>query len=90
MLMAQQSNTIVLDEPTNHLDLEAIGAFNESLQEFEGSLILVSHDRTFVSSLATRVIEIIDGQVIDYQGPYEDYVSGARDGIVARLKAKKK
>jgi len=90
MLMAQQSNTIVLDEPTNHLDLEAIGAFNESLQEFEGSLILVSHDRTFVSSLATRVIEIIDGQVIDYQGPYEDYVSGARDGFVARLKAKKK
>jgi len=90
MLMAQQSNTIVLDEPTNHLDLEAIGAFNESLQEFEGSLILVSHDRTFVSSLATRVIEIIDGQVIDYQGPYEDYVSGARDGIVARLKTKKK
>lgn len=90
MLMAQQSNTIVLDEPTNHLDLEAIGAFNESLQEFEGSLILVSHDRTFVSSLATRVIEIIDGQVIDYQGPYEDYVSGAREGMVARLKGKKK
>jgi ATPase subunit of ABC transporter with duplicated ATPase domains len=90
MLMAQQSNTIVLDEPTNHLDLEAIGAFNESLQEFEGSLILVSHDRTFVSSLATRVIEIIDGQVIDYQGPYEDYVSGAREDLLSRLKSKKK
>jgi ATPase subunit of ABC transporter with duplicated ATPase domains len=90
MLMAQQSNTIVLDEPTNHLDLEAIDAFQESLQEFEGSLLFVSHDRTFVSSLATRVIEIIDGQIIDYQGPYEDYVSGPRDELLARVKARKK
>ena len=88
MLMAQQSNTIVLDEPTNHLDLEAIGAFQESLQEFEGNVIFVSHDRTFVSSLATRVVEIIDGQVIDYQGPYEDYLKGARDEMLSRLKAR--
>ena len=90
MLMAQQSNTIILDEPTNHLDLEAIDAFQESLQEFEGTLIFVSHDRTFVSTLATRIFEIIDGQVIDYQGPYEDYANGAREDIIARLKGKKK
>ncbi|HNY32055.1 MAG TPA: ATP-binding cassette domain-containing protein [Fibrobacteria bacterium] len=90
MLMAQQPNTIILDEPTNHLDLEAIAALNEELQEYEGSLIFVSHDRTFVSSLATRVIEIIDGQVIDFRGPYEDYVGGARDEMIARLKNRKK
>lgn len=90
MLMAQQPNTIVLDEPTNHLDLEAIAALNEELKEYEGSLIFVSHDRTFVSSLATRVIEIIDGQVIDYRGPYEDYVGGTRDEMLARLKGRKK
>ncbi|MBK8802521.1 MAG: ATP-binding cassette domain-containing protein [Fibrobacteres bacterium] len=90
MLMAQQPNTIILDEPTNHLDLEAIAALNEELKDYEGSLIFVSHDRTFVSSLATRVIEIIDGQVIDYRGPYEDYVGGTRDEMIGRLKGKKK
>ncbi|MEN9354282.1 MAG: hypothetical protein RL318_1607, partial [Fibrobacterota bacterium] len=83
-------NTIILDEPTNHLDLEAIDAFQESLQEYEGTLLFVSHDRTFVSALATRIFEIIDGQVIDYQGPYEDYLGGAREDIIARLKGKKK
>jgi ATPase subunit of ABC transporter with duplicated ATPase domains len=90
MLMAQQSNTIVLDEPTNHLDLEAISAFNEELQAYEGSLLFVSHDRTFVSSLATRVIEIVDGQLFDYQGPYEDYLKGPRDEILAKAKSRKK
>jgi len=90
MLMAQQSNTIVLDEPTNHLDLEAISAFNEELQAYEGTLLFVSHDRTFVSSLATRVIEIVDGQLFDYQGPYEDYLKGPRDEILAKAKSRKK
>ncbi len=90
MLMAQQPNTIILDEPTNHLDLEAIEALNDELKDYEGSLVFVSHDRTFVSSLATRIIEIIDGQVIDYQGPYEDYVGGPRDEMIARLKGRAK
>ncbi|MEK7391967.1 MAG: ATP-binding cassette domain-containing protein [Fibrobacterota bacterium] len=90
MLMAQQSNSIILDEPTNHLDLEAIAALNEELKVYEGTLLFVSHDRTFVSSLATRVIEIIDGQVIDYQGTYEDYISGPREDMIARNKGKKK
>jgi len=88
MLMAQQSNTIVLDEPTNHLDLEAISALNEELQAYEGSLIFVSHDRTFVSSLATRVVEIVENQFIDFQGPYEDYIKGARDEMLTRAKAR--
>jgi ATPase subunit of ABC transporter with duplicated ATPase domains len=90
MLMAQQSNSIILDEPTNHLDLEAIAALNEELKVYEGTLLFVSHDRTFVSSLATRVIEIIDGQMIDYQGTYEDYISGPREDMIARNKGKKK
>lgn len=89
MLIAQQSNTIILDEPTNHLDLEAISAFNEELKVYEGSLIFVSHDRTFVSSLATRVVEIVENQFIDFKGPYEDYLK-ARDEMFSRVKARSK
>jgi len=64
-----------MDEPTNHMDMEAIEALNQALKEFDGTLIFVSHDREFVSSLATRVIEIKERQVIDFQGTYDEYLS---------------
>ena len=64
-----------MDEPTNHMDLEAIDALNKALLDFDGTLIFVSHDRTFVSSLATRVIEIKDKEVIDFQGTYDEYLA---------------
>lgn len=68
-------NVLVLDEPTNHLDMESIEALNMGLEEYEGTLIFVSHDRQFVSSLATQVIEIKHGgEVIHYRGGYEDYL----------------
>ncbi|NIW36671.1 MAG: ABC-F family ATPase, partial [Gemmatimonadetes bacterium] len=54
----EKPNVLVLDEPTNHLDLESIEALVEALQAFEGTLILVSHDRWFVGQLATRIVEI--------------------------------
>ncbi len=69
-----QPNVLVLDEPTNHLDLESIDALVEGLRKFPGTLILVSHDRWFVSQLATRVVEIKVDDILDYQGTYEDYV----------------
>ena len=69
-----QPNVLVLDEPTNHLDLESIDALVEGLKKFQGTLILVSHDRWFVSQLATRVVEIKVNDILDYQGTYEDYV----------------
>ena len=65
---------LVLDEPTNHLDLESIEALVEGLRSFEGTLLLVSHDRWFVSQLATRVVEIKPDDIVDYLGTYEEYV----------------
>ena len=70
----ERPNVLVLDEPTNHLDLEAIEALVEALQNYDGTLILVSHDRWFVSQLASRIVEITADGIRDYQGTYEDYV----------------
>ena len=67
-------NVLVLDEPTNHLDLESIEALVEGLKRYEGTLIFVSHDRWFVSQLATRIVEIKPEEIVDYQGSYENYV----------------
>ncbi len=74
-LMMQECNVLIMDEPTNHLDMEAIEALNLALEHYEGTLIFVSHDREFVSSLATRVIEIRDRELIDFQGSYEEYLA---------------
>jgi ATPase subunit of ABC transporter with duplicated ATPase domains len=74
-LMMTDANVLILDEPTNHLDMEAIEALNLALEHYEGTLIFVSHDREFVSSLATRVIEIKDRQLVDFQGTYEEYLA---------------
>ncbi|MEX0497821.1 ABC-F family ATPase [Raoultella terrigena] len=73
-LMMQKPNILVMDEPTNHLDMESIESLNMALEMYQGTLIFVSHDREFVSSLATRVIEITPQRVIDFSGNYEDYL----------------
>ena len=73
-LSIARPNVLVLDEPTNHLDLESIEALVEGLKAFPGTLILVSHDRWFVSRLATRIVEIKPEEVRDYHGTYEEYV----------------
>ncbi len=74
-----QPNVLVLDEPTNHLDLESIEALVAALRSYEGTLIFVSHDRWFVSRLATRVVEIKPGEVTDYLGTYAEYVHASGD-----------
>lgn len=75
-LMLSRPNVLVMDEPTNHLDMESIESLNTSLDKFAGTFIFVSHDREFVSSLATRIIEIkLDRTIIDYRGTYEEYLS---------------
>lgn len=78
-LMMMDCNVLLMDEPTNHLDMEAIEALNLALEHYEGTLIFVSHDREFVSSLATRVVEIKDHQLIDFQGTYEEYLSSQQE-----------
>nr|MDQ3388311.1 ABC-F family ATP-binding cassette domain-containing protein [Gemmatimonadota bacterium] len=78
-LALQQPNVLVLDEPTNHLDLESIEALVTGLQNYEGTLILVSHDRWFVRQLATRVVEISREGLRDFHGTYEEYVHACGD-----------
>jgi ATPase subunit of ABC transporter with duplicated ATPase domains len=73
-LAIQKPNVLVLDEPTNHLDLESIEALVEGLKQYEGTLIFVSHDRWFVSQLASRIVEIKADEILDYKGTYEEYV----------------
>ena len=75
-LMLSRPNVLLMDEPTNHLDMESIESLNTGLDKFNGTLIFISHDREFVSSLATRIIEIkLDHQIVDYRGTYEEYLS---------------
>jgi ATPase subunit of ABC transporter with duplicated ATPase domains len=68
-----------LDEPTNHLDLEAIEALVTALKGYDGSLVFVSHDRWFVSELATRIIEITREGINDFPGTYEEYLARSGD-----------
>lgn len=73
-LILQRANVMVMDEPTNHLDMESIEALNLALENYPGTLIFVSHDREFVSSLATRIIELSADGVTDFSGSYDDYL----------------
>jgi len=74
-LMLKQPNVLVLDEPTNHLDMESIESLNLALDNYAGTLLFVSHDREFVSSLATRIIELTPTGIIDFHGTYDEYLS---------------
>jgi ATPase subunit of ABC transporter with duplicated ATPase domains len=75
-LMLLRRNVLLMDEPTNHLDMESIESLNTGLEKFPGTLFFVSHDREFVSSLATRIIEIRqDHSIVDYRGSYEEYLA---------------
>lgn len=69
-----QNDVLLLDEPTNHLDFDTVEALGEALAEFSGTVIFVSHSRTFVSEIATTILEIKDGHAIRYPYPYEVYV----------------
>jgi ATPase subunit of ABC transporter with duplicated ATPase domains len=73
-LMMMESNVLIMDEPTNHLDMEAIESLNLALDNYDGTLIFVSHDREFVSSLANHIIEIKDKEIIHFHGSYEEYL----------------
>lgn len=73
-MMLQRPNILIMDEPTNHLDMESIESLNLALENYEGTLVFVSHDREFVSSLATRVIELKKGEVVDFRGTYDEYL----------------
>jgi ATPase subunit of ABC transporter with duplicated ATPase domains len=74
-LMLTKPNVLLMDEPTNHMDMETIESLQIGLEKYPGTLIFVSHDREFVSGLATRIIELrAGGEMIDFQGTYEEYL----------------
>jgi len=74
-LMLGRHNVLLLDEPTNHMDMESIESLNVALDKYAGTLIFVSHDREFVSSLATRILEVKENEVVDFRGNYEEYLT---------------
>ncbi|END2490433.1 ABC-F family ATPase [Vibrio vulnificus] len=73
-LMMHKPNMLLMDEPTNHMDMESIESLNNALEQYKGTLFFVSHDRVFVDSLATRIIEIRDGKITDFKGTYSEYL----------------
>jgi ATPase subunit of ABC transporter with duplicated ATPase domains len=88
-LVLAMPNVMLLDEPTNHLDMESIESLNSALDKYPGTLVFVSHDREFVSSLATRILELKPGQaggpamLVDYRGGYEDYLASQNIALAA-------
>jgi len=73
-IILKRPNIILMDEPTNHLDMESIESLNLALENYPGTVIFVSHDREFVSSLATRVMELTAQGLVDFVGGYDDYL----------------
>jgi ATP-binding cassette subfamily F protein 3 len=72
--MVSKSNFLLLDEPTNHLDLNSVNMLADALNKYQGSFILVSHDRYFVAKTANKIWEIIDGKINEFIGTYDEYV----------------
>ena len=86
-MLLRPSNTLLLDEPTNHLDLDSKDVLLEALEDFGGTLIFVSHDRYFVDRLATKIIEIGQGNAIVYPGNYEEFLWSRKQQEAAAVAA---
>ena len=84
-MMLYGSNVLILDQPTNHLDLESITAVNNGLIDFKGVVLFASHDHEFVETIANRIMEFVDGKLIDKMCTYDEYIAGQREEILTRL-----
>jgi ATPase subunit of ABC transporter with duplicated ATPase domains len=73
-IQMHKPNMLLMDEPTNHMDMESIESLNSALEQYKGTLFFVSHDRVFVDSLATRILEIKDGKIHDFRGTYAEFL----------------
>ncbi len=85
--LVRKPGVLLLDEPTNHLDIEAIGWLEGFLKQFEGSILFVTHDRSFLRALATRIVEIDRGQVTDWPGDYDNYLRRREERLHAEAQA---
>jgi len=77
-MMLNPANVLILDEPTNHLDIPAKEMLEEALQNFEGSVIVISHDRYFISKCASTIVAIEDKKLVKYQGDYKFYMDKSK------------
>jgi len=76
-LMLSQPNFLLLDEPTNNLDIPSMDVLEAALDDFEGALLVISHDRYFLDQVVDRVVEIEDGALRSYEGGYTDYLAAS-------------
>ena len=74
LMLLSPCNLLVLDEPTNHLDIPAKQMLEDALRDYEGAVLVVSHDRYFISRVANRIVEIRDGELVMYRGDYAYYL----------------
>ena len=86
MCIRDRSNLLVLDEPTNHLDIPAKQMLEDALMAYEGSALLVSHDRYFISRVANRIVELGDGGLVLYRGNYDYYLEKKKEEREERRK----
>jgi len=82
-LLLSKHNVLILDEPGNHLDVDTVDALIEALQEYEGTVLFTSHDRHFTSKVATCIVEVRDGRVVNYSGKYAAYLEKVNEEIEA-------
>ncbi|WP_323135313.1 ATP-binding cassette domain-containing protein [Dyella silvatica] len=85
--LVRKPDVLLLDEPTNHLDIEAIGWLENFLKQFAGSIIFITHDRSFLRALATRIVEIDRGQLTSWPGDYENYLRRREERLHAEAQA---
>jgi ATP-binding cassette subfamily F protein 3 len=91
-LMLQGANFLLLDEPTNHLDIQSAEQLEEALEEFEGTLLIVSHDRYFLDNAVNRIFELEDGRITEYEGNYTQYLQEKAEQVKknsAKIQARK-
>jgi ATPase subunit of ABC transporter with duplicated ATPase domains len=74
-LVLERPNLLLLDEPTNNLDIASIEVLEQTLEEFDGTLLIVSHDRYFLDQVVDRVLELKDGRFTEFDGAYTDYLA---------------
>ncbi len=87
--IVSKANFLMLDEPTNHLDIHSVELLIESLNKYEGSIVLVSHDRYFISKIANKIWEIEDNKIVEFKGSYAEWLEWKERREAERLKQQK-
>lgn len=88
-ILLKRSPLLLMDEPTNHLDFDTVEALTEALRDYEGTVVVVSHDRGFIGRIANRILEIRDSRVELYPGTYDEYVWSVQKGALSERPAAK-